>query len=116
MSYLILKAFLTAIVVVAVSEIAKRSSLFGAVVASLPLTSLLAIIWLYLDTKNVETVSRLTVGILWLIAPSVIFFIALPIFLRLGWNFWISIGVTMVLTSASYLGFTTFITRFGVKL
>lgn len=65
-----LKLSLTAVVVVAISEIAKRSSLWAAVLASLPLTSLLAFVWLYIDTRSVERVASLSSGIFWLVGSS----------------------------------------------
>ncbi|MGH8481795.1 MAG: DUF3147 family protein, partial [Nevskiaceae bacterium] len=60
------KVLLTAAVVVAVSEIARRSTLWGAVLASLPLTSLLAFVWIYLETGNAQNIATLSQGIFWL--------------------------------------------------
>ena len=53
--YLALKILITALIVVTVSEIARRSTLIAGIIASVPLTSVLAITWLYLDTKNIKT-------------------------------------------------------------
>ena len=61
---------MTAVLVVAISEVAKRSSLLGAVLASIPLTSVLAMIWLYADTGDAEKVADLATGIFWLVLPS----------------------------------------------
>src|SRR5262247_2902545 len=72
------KVLVTAIVVVAVSELAKRSSLWAGLLASLPLTSLLAFIWTYLDTGNVEQVGTLSWNIFWLVLPSLLLFLLLP--------------------------------------
>lgn len=55
----IIKIAITTILIVAISEIAKRSSFAGALLASLPLVSVLAILWLYVDTKDVEKRSAL---------------------------------------------------------
>lgn len=65
-----IKVIFTVVVVVAVSEIAKRSSFWGALLASLPLTSLLAFIWLYVDTGDAQGVANLSQGIFWLVLPS----------------------------------------------
>lgn len=108
MLYLILKFALTAAIVVAVSEVAKRSSLFGALIASLPLTSLLAIIWLYLDTGSIEKVSVLTSSILWLVLPSLLFFVVFPWLLRHGLAFWWALLVSCLFTAAGY-GLTTYL-------
>ena len=108
MLYVVIKVLLSAIIIVAVSEIAKRSSAFGALIASLPLTSLLAIIWLYLDTGDTAKVGALASDILWLVIPSLLFFIALPLLLRGGVNFWVSLLVACLITAAGY-GATTWI-------
>jgi hypothetical protein len=102
MAYLILKLFLSAGVIVAVSEVAKRSSLLGAFIASLPLTSLLAIAWLYLDTGNVEKVAALTSSILWLVLPSLLFFALFPWLLRHGVLFWWALLISCLATAAAY--------------
>lgn len=102
MLYLVLKFTLSAAVIVAVSEVAKRSSLFGALIASLPLTSLLAILWLYLETGNVEKISALSSSILWLVLPSLLFFVALPLLLRNGIHFWWALLISCAITAGGY--------------
>lgn len=87
MVYLIFKTLLSAVVLVAVSEIAKRSSVWAALVASLPLTSILAMVWLYLDTKETATIAQLSRDIFWLVLPSLVFFVVLPWLLERGWQF-----------------------------
>ena len=72
MGYYLAKVAITALLVVAISEIAKRSSLMGALLASLPLTSILAFIWLYLETGSGEKVAALSASILWLVLPSLV--------------------------------------------
>ena len=98
-----LKIAITAAVVVAVSEIAKRSTVWAAALASLPLTSLLAFVWLYLDTRDVERVATLSQSIFWLVIPSLLLFLLLPWLLRSGWGFWSSLGLASGLTAAAYL-------------
>jgi hypothetical protein len=96
------KVAITALVVVAVSEIAKRSSMWGAVLASLPLTSLLAFIWLYLDTGNGEAVAALSQSVFWLVLPSLPLLLVLPALLRSGWPFWPSLCVACGVSVAAY--------------
>ena len=79
MTYFILNTAITALVVVTVSEVAKRSSLLGGVLASLPLVSLLAMLWLYIDTRDSGKVSELATSILWMILPSLSLFVLLPL-------------------------------------
>ena len=78
---------MTAVLVVAISEVAKRSSLLGAVLASIPLTSLLAMVWLYADTGDARRSPSLATGIFWLVLPSLVLFVALPLLLRAGMAF-----------------------------
>ena len=80
--YLVLKALLSGVIIAAASEVARRSSLLGAVLISLPLTSILAIVWLYRDTGDTDEVAALSWSILWVIVPSVVFFVVLPLALR----------------------------------
>ena len=113
---LVIKTVLTAIIVVAVSEIAKRSSFWGAVIVSLPLTSLLAFVWLYLETGNTQTIMALSHGIFWLVIASLPLFLILPALLRYGWGFWPSLGLACVVTVGAYYGLVWVLTRAGIQL
>ena len=97
-----LKVLATSVLVVAASEAAKRSTLVGAILASLPLTSLLAMIWLWAGTKDPEKVAALANGIFWLLLPSLALLIALPFLLRKGVPFVPSLLIGIALTAASY--------------
>jgi hypothetical protein len=112
----VLKILLSAAVLVAVSEIAKRSSFWAAALASLPLTSLLAFVWLYIDTGDVKQVINLSNGIFWLVIPSLVLFIALPLLLRSGINFWLSLFLASAATAVSYVGMIKLLSVFGVKI
>ncbi|MDH3282882.1 MAG: DUF3147 family protein, partial [Gammaproteobacteria bacterium] len=57
MSYYVVKVAVTAVLIIVISEIAKRSSFLGALLASVPLVSVLAMLWLYIDTQDVAKVS-----------------------------------------------------------
>ncbi|GFO83167.1 DUF3147 family protein [Methyloceanibacter sp.] len=102
MLYATIKVLLTSVLVVAVSEAAKRSALFGALIASIPLTSVLAMIWLYVDTGDTEKIARLSTGIFWLVLPSLVLFISLPILLRGGLDFYVSLAASIALTVGAY--------------
>jgi hypothetical protein len=97
------KVFLTGLIVVAVVELAKRSSVWGALLASLPFTSLLAFVWLYLETGSSSAVAKLSLSIFWLIIASLPLFLLLPALLRMGWAFWLSLAVSCAATIGSYL-------------
>ena len=110
------KILVTVAVVVAVSEIAKRSSFWGAVLASLPLTSLLAFVWLYAETGNAQAVAALSQSIFWLVLPSLPLFVLLPLLLRAGWTFWPSLGVACLATVGAYFGMVWLLERVGIRL
>lgn len=112
----VVKVVLTATVVVVVAGIAKRSAFWGAAIASLPLTSLLAFIWLYVDTGSAQRVADLSQGIFWLVLPSLTLFILLPLLLRVGVEFWLSLGISCVATALAYFAMTWLLGRLGVRV
>jgi len=116
MFYYILKFFVSALVIVLISEIAKRSTGFAALIASLPLTSLLAIIWLHLDGSDSTQIAGLSGQIFWLVLPSLVFFLVLPLLLKHGLGFWLSLGLSVTTTLACYFVLLPLLRRFGVQL
>jgi hypothetical protein len=112
----VLKVVLSALVIVAVAEIAKRSTLWAAALASLPLTSLLAFVWLYLDTGDVQKIAALSGSIFWLVLPSLALLVLLPLLLRHGWGFWASLAVASAATALAYLGMIRLLGAFGIRL
>ena len=116
MSYYIFKVVITAILVVLISEISKRSSLIGAVLASLPIVSVLAIIWLYIDTKSVEKISQLSTSIFWLVLPSLSLFIALPLLLRSRVNFYASLAISCAIMVLLYFTMVFILKKLDISL
>lgn len=116
MLYLVLKALLSGVIIMAVSEIARRSPAFGALVASLPLVSLLAIIWLWRDTGDTKRIADHAEATFWYVLPSLPMFLALPSMLRNGVPFWWALLSSCVLTFVLYLGTVIVAARFGVHL
>lgn len=110
----LIKIALTSAVVVSVSEIAKRSIVAGAVIASLPLTSLLAFVWLYSETGDVQKITALAQGVFWMVLASLPFFLILPTLLKSGWGFWPSMGVASISSVIAYAGMTYCLNRLGV--
>ncbi|MBI2801346.1 MAG: DUF3147 family protein [Gammaproteobacteria bacterium] len=113
MGHYALKVVLSALVIVAVTEIAKRSAMFGALVASLPLTSLLAMVWLYHDTGQVMPVANLARSVFWLVLPSLVLFLVLPVLLKHGLGFWLALGLSSAATIAAYGLMVLGLARFG---
>lgn len=84
---LIAKGVFSGAVVVIASEVAKKTVVFGALITSIPIISVLSLTWLYEDTKDTAQVADFAESILWLILPSTLLFILLPYLLRQGWSF-----------------------------
>jgi hypothetical protein len=111
-----LKIVFSTLIIIAVAELAKRNYFWAAALASLPLTSLLAFVWLYLDTGDIEKVAGLSDGIFWLILPSLVLFIVLPLLLRYGLGFWLSLGVACIATATAYFGMIKILGVFGIRI
>lgn len=99
-----LKFFLTASIIVGVSEISKRSTLLGSVLASLPLVSLLAMVWMYSDSGDPVVPARFAKEIFWMVLPSLSFFVIFPAMVARGQGFWPAMGVSTVLMTLFYFG------------
>lgn len=116
MLYYTLKVLVSALLIVAITEIAKRSSGFAALVASLPLTSLLAFIWLHVEGTPTSEIAGLSGQIFWLVLPSLALFVLLPLLLRQGLGFWLSLGLASAATVVCYLAMLPLLRKFGVQL
>jgi len=116
MTYTIIKVAITAILIVAISEISKRSSLLGAILASVPLVSVLAMVWLYQDTKDINKISELSIGIFWLVIPSLALFISLPLLLKQGLHFYLSLGISIAITVFCYFLMLLVLKQFNLDL
>ncbi len=116
MLYYAIKVIVSALLIVAISEIAKRSSGFAALVASLPLTSLLAFVWMHFESSPPERIGDLSLQIFWLVLPSLVLFLVLPFLLRHGLGFWASLILSVALTAGSYMVLLPFLRRMGVAL
>ncbi len=114
--YLVLKALLSGVIVAAASELARRSTLLGAVLISLPITSILAALWLYRDTRDTEQVAQLSWSILWVIVPSLVFFVVLPLALRRGLVFPVALLIACAATTFAYAVWVWVAHRLGFDL
>lgn len=99
----LLKLFITVALVLVASLLARRTGWLGALVASLPLTSLLVLVWMYADTRDPFRVADLSMGIFWFVLGSLPFFLVLALALRRGWTVGLAFGSAMV---AGFIGVT----------
>jgi hypothetical protein len=114
--FLSLKFVLSALIIVCVSELAKRTGWLGGLVASLPLVSILSLTWLYLETKDMKAVSDLSYSILWFILPSLVLFLILPVLLKRGLPFFGALAMASTITLVAYAGFFILLQKVGIKL
>ncbi len=114
--YFLLKVGLTALMVAGISELGKRFSLWAAILASLPLTSILAMIWIYSENKDVAKISELSYGIFWMVIPSLIFFIVLPLFIKWGIRFYPALLLSCLIMAMIYPLYAIALRRFGISI
>ncbi len=116
MVWYLTKIAITVVLVVAISEISRRSTLLGGILASVPLVSVLAIIWLYIDTHDSVRIVSLSQSIFWLVLASLPLFVVLPLLLRKGINFYLSLGIGLAVMITCYFLLIAVLRRFGIEL
>ncbi|MGF6495012.1 antibiotic biosynthesis monooxygenase (ABM) superfamily enzyme [Luteibacter sp. 621] len=115
MPWLITKYLITAAVVVAVSEFAKRSDRLGALIASLPLVTLLALTWLYIEKQPAEKIANHAWYTFWYVVPTLPMFLAFPwLFGRFG--FWPALALSAVITVVCFALFAWAVKPWGIRL
>lgn len=111
-----INTLIAALIIAGVAELSRRFSFLAALLVSLPITSLIALSFVYLETKDVAKVSELSLGIFWLVIPSLGFFLLLPTLLKSGINFWLSLGASSVALAVGYFGYAWVLKKAGVSL
>jgi hypothetical protein len=100
---LLIKYAISAALIVAISELGKRSSWLGAALAAIPLTSLLAFVWLHTEGASNSAIAEMSTQIVWLVVASLPLFVLLPVLLHRGVGFWLSLGCSVLVTSFTYV-------------
>ena len=116
MGYFIFKAMVSGLLIAAISEIGRRSAGFAALVASLPLISLIGMIWLWRDTGDAQRLADHSMATMFYVIPSLPMFALIPVMLRSGFGFWSSLLAGCVLTVLLYLALVLIAARFGLRL
>ena len=111
-----IRALLSGLIVAAVAMIARRSPAAGALVASLPLVSLLGVLWLWHDTRDSLRIESHLEATFWYVLPSLPMFLAVPWAMRHGLSFWAALAGGCVLTILLYFITVIIAARFGVRL
>jgi len=115
MLYAALKAALSGLMVALISETARRSPAFGALVASLPILSVLAMMWMWRETGDAEKIAAHSQATFWYVLPSLPMFLILPVMLRNGVGFYAAMALSCVITAVLYLIMVWTLRRFGIS-
>ena len=116
MLYLILKAGISGLLIAAASTLAKRYPGFDALVASLPLVSVLGMMWLWQEKPDAQNMAAHVGATFWYVLPSLPMFLAIPALLQRGVPFWAALGLGCALTIGLYGAMTAIGPRFGLQL
>jgi hypothetical protein len=116
MAYLLFKATVSGLLVLIISEVARRSPGIGGLIASLPLVSVLAIIWLWRDTSDMDRIAAHAEATFWFVLPSLPMFLAFPAMLRSGIGFWVALVLSCVLTMTLYLLTIWLLPKVGINI
>ena len=115
MGFLIVKTLLSAVIITVISEIAKKSPAFAALIASLPLVSVLGMIWIYQESNDVPRIAAHAEATFWFVLPSLPMFLLLPLMLRNGIGFYLALTVNCALTALLYFAMVRLGAYFNVK-
>ena len=116
MLYLVIKALLSGVLIALASEVARRWPGWGALIASLPLVSILGMIWLWRDTRDPVRMASHAEATFWFVIPSLPMFLLVPWLLRRGVSFWPALFAGCALTVALYAVTTLTLARVGRAL
>jgi hypothetical protein len=116
MLYLLIKAAISGVIVAVVSETARRNPGLGAMIVSLPLVSILGMIWLWRDTHDPNRMAAHVGATFWYVLPSMPMFLLMPALIRRGVGFWPALAAGCLLTIACYAAMVAVGPRFGLRL
>jgi hypothetical protein len=112
----LLKILLSAVLIGLISEIGKRQAGIAALLAALPLVSLLAMIWIYHDTHDVQRIAAFSWGVFWYVLPSLIFFVLLPPLLtRFHLPFYVALLLAAAATISGFFAMKAVVNRLGIE-
>ena len=115
LSFLATKYLVTAGLVVLISEVAKISGKFGALIAALPLVTVLVLIWLHVEGQSAERISNHAWYTFWYVIPTLPMFLVFP-YLMSRFSFWLALGASALLTLVCFGLFALLVRGIGVEL
>ena len=112
----IVKVLLTAVIILLVNKVQLFSDKLSALLIALPLTSLLAMIWMWHGGQSNSRIAGHAEGTFWFVLPTLPMFLILPWMLRHGWSFWSALAVNCVLTTVFFWLTVIILRKFGIDL
>lgn len=112
----ILKTVVSALLIAFVSEVSKKSAALGAILISLPITSMIAMTWLFVETNDSSKVLQFSNLIIWVVIPSIIFFIVMSFLLRYNCNFYLAMALSSIVMISSYCLYVKIIRYIGINV
>lgn len=110
------KVLLSAVIIVLVNKVQLINDRLSALLIALPLTSLLAMIWMHQAGQSGQRIANHAEGTFWFVLPTLPMFLILPWMVRNGWGFWAALLANCLLT-AGFFWLTVFVLRkFGIDL
>lgn len=116
MGMLIFKYATTALIIVIVSEVAKKSGKIGAIISSLPIVTILVMMWMFIEKQDSKNIAEYAYYTFWFVIPTLPMFLLMPYMLNKGFNFWISLISCVILTGLFFIITALVCRRFGVDL
>jgi hypothetical protein len=116
MFYLPTKALISGALIAAASEVAKRYPGICALIASLPLVSVLSMIWLWRDKPDAENMADHAGATFWYVLPSLPMFLVIPVMLRRGVPFWLALLLGCMIIVMLYLAMAWTAPKIGLRL
>ncbi len=102
MSFALIKIFVSALLIALISELSRRSPLWSGLLASLPLISVLSLIWMHQQGQGSPELSQFCTSVFWLVLPSLILFLLLPVLLKNNVAFYPALLLACVATALGY--------------
>ena len=109
------KLLFTAIIIVIISEIAKHYDRFAALIASLPLVTLITLFWLYYENQPEEKIANHAYYTFWYVIPTLPMFVFFPWAIKV-FGFWITFILSIFLTIIIFFLYATILKKFGINL
>lgn len=104
MGYFLFKTLITALFIAGISEISKKATFLASLLTALPITSILIFVWIYIEQKDIQKISILSLDIFYLVIPSLAFFLCMPMLLK-SFRFFPALGLSMLATFIIYVAY-----------